>query len=300
MNTKDEDIKLFLTLNSINNISKVKRMKNGISNKVYKIEASEKNYLFKEYVGNFNKKCKSELLKHCEEHEINIPVLKNYITLNQRVFYLYDFIDGRHKYKLNERNLNLFVDILLKIDIEINIEEYLEDNIYVKTNQYVKDLERISNYKIDDKIVLDLINQYKSLNMDMLCLRYYLVHGDLSYTNLIWQGQKLFIIDFDEAIVAPKEYEIISAIVKMNFSNNNFDILNAKRLLNVYLDKCPCDLKTLELIWKFYILKVIIEKVALFQNGIINILNKRQQKDSWKIWYELYKNEEIVSQLFES
>ena len=105
----DRDIQKFFKNTSISNVIALKRMKYGVTNKVYKVVTSDNNYLLKEYVGKYNKRCKKDLLDHCLKQNINVPVEITKQKINNRLFYLYEFIDGYHKKSLK---LMIFVCLL--------------------------------------------------------------------------------------------------------------------------------------------------------------------------------------------
>jgi len=110
----------------------------------------------------------------------------------------------------------------------------------------------------------------------------------------------LYVIDFDESIVAPKEYEIITTVIKVCFKYKDFDIKTASKILKVYFSLNNTSVEKLKTIWDFYILKVIIEKIALYQMEKIDIYDERQLKDSWEYWYKLLQNKELKDQIFEN
>lgn len=51
--------------------------------------------------------------------------------------------------------------------------------------------------------------------------------------------------------------------------------------------------------WEFYILKVILEKIALYQMGKIDLSDPRQKKDGWEKWYNLLNDLNLTQVLFE-
>jgi len=89
--------------------------------------------------------------------------------------------------------------------------------------------------KISKKIIDELLLQYKNLQINEKKFEFSIVHGDLSFGNLLWKNEELFILDFDETTVAPREYEIISTIIKTCFTYDDFDVNFAVVLLSKYL-----------------------------------------------------------------
>ena len=43
----------------------------------------------------------------------------------------------------------------------------------------------------------------------------------------------------------------------------------------------------------FYILKVLIEKICLYEYEIIDLYDKKQQTDSWLYWYKLLNDSNL-------
>ena len=69
----ENDISYFLIKNNIS-IKRLKRIKKGISNKVYFLETcNRKKYVVKYYMTKCNDKLKNELLKKCEANNIKTP-----------------------------------------------------------------------------------------------------------------------------------------------------------------------------------------------------------------------------------
>ena len=63
---------------------------------------------------------------------------------------------------------------------------------------------------INDKIIRDVVKIYESL--DISKDSNVILHGDLVYTNIIW-NDKVNLIDFDETIAGPLEYELASFLI---------------------------------------------------------------------------------------
>ena len=293
----DRDIQKFFENTNISNVIALKRMKYGITNKVYKVVTSDNNYLLKEYVGKYNKRCKKDLLDHCLKQNINVPVEITKQKINNRLFYLYEFIDGYHKKKLKINDICLLVKTVSLLDKKVSIKDYQNDNIFAKMNDYVQYLKNISTYKVSKKTIYELITKYESL--DFSNLNFYLVHGDLSSQNMLWKNHTLYLIDFDEAIVATQEYEVISSVIKLCFHYNDFDIQLAKELLKEYENQMNLSIQNLKCMWEFYILKVILEKIALYQMGKIDLSDPRQKKDGWEKWHNLLNDLNLKQVLFE-
>ena len=290
----------FLDLCNIPKYSVLTRMKYGITNKVYKLESANKNYLLKEYIGKCNDLCKNKLLEQCNKKKINVPVLLESKVVNGRKFCLYKYIEGEHKFQLENDNIDTLVDTIKRMAIPVRLNQYFSHSIIKKINQYIKILNEVKEPKISSNIIEELLSRYDFLKVDEQKFSFSIVHGDLSCVNLLWKEKELYVIDFDESIVAPKEYEIITTVIKVCFKYKDFDIKTASKILKAYFSLNNTSVEKLKTIWDFYILKVIIVKIALYQMEKIDIYDEKGLKDSWEYWYKLLQNKELKDQIFEN
>lgn len=232
--------------------------------------------------------------------EINVPMLLEHKVVNGRKFCLYKYIEGEHKFELENDDIETLVDTIDRMAIYVRLNQYFSHSIIKKINQYIKILNEVKEPKISSNIIEELLSRYDYLKVDEQKFSFSIVHGDLSRFNLLWKEKELYVIDFDESIVAPKEYEIITTVIKVCFKYNDFDIKTASKILKAYFSLNDTSVEKLKIIWDFYILKVIIEKLALYQIGKIDIYEERQLKDSWEYWYKLLQNKALKDQLFEN
>lgn len=296
----DCELQKFLDLCNIPRDRILTRMKYGITNKVFKLETTNRSYLLKEYIGKCNELCKNKLLEKCNEMEINVPMLLEHKVVNGRKFCLYKYIEGEHKFQLENDDIEILVDTIDRMAISVRLNQYFSHSIIKKINQYIKILNEVKESKISSNIMEELLSRYDYLKVDEQKFSFSIVHGDISCVNLLWKEKELYVIDFDESIVAPKEYEIITTVIKVCFKYNDFDIQTASKILKAYFSLNDTSVEKLKTIWDFYILKVIIEKLALYQIGEIDIYEERQLKDSWEYWYKLLQNKALKDHLFEN
>lgn len=283
-------IKLFLENYNIK-IKKFKKVRKGISNKVYFIKTIDnKKYIIKDYTNSYNKTCKEKLINNCKNKGINtLNIVYKYN--NNCDIEMYKYINHIKCYKLNNKSIKYLVYIVNELDIPLNENFSFQDTIFYKINQYILKLEKLKEYKLNKSIIHDILNKYKSLNLSNI-RNMYIIHGDISSTNILWQKKNLAIVDFDEAIVAPREYEYISMLIKFCFNSGKFNKKLAKLFLLNLLKNCNLD--QLQKMMYFYILKVLIEKIYLYEYGIIDLYDKRQRTDSWMYWYKLLYNKNLI------
>jgi len=296
---EDKELNLFLDSCGLPSNRKISKMRYGITNKVYKLEVENKVYLLKEYIGKCNDLCKNKLLQYCKTNNINVPIVIKEEKINNRKFGLFEYIYAKHKFTLNQRELTMLNETISKMSIPVKLSDYSENNILVKIENYIQILTNASDYKISEDLIKELLLKYRILNIQEPEYSFAIIHGDLSCVNMLWKNKELYILDFDESIVAPKEYEAISTIIKLFFHYDDFDLMPALSFLSYYCNENHTSLEKLQKIWDFYILKVIIEKLALYQIGDIDVEDSKQKKDSWEYWYQLLCNDKLKNTLFE-
>lgn len=290
------DIKLILYNNNITSYS-ISRIQNGISNKVYLINDSNGiKYILKYYVSSYNSFCFNKLINHCKENGIFISELLFSSDVNNQLIHVYKYIDGFHKKKINEKDISHILDIINKLHISIELSNNYTDSIFYKVENYINKLKKKKIYKLNKDIIFELISRYENLIIDKSVFKFCIVHGDLSLSNIMWYDNKIFLLDFDESIIATYEYEIISMIIKMSYKDNIFDIDLAKKIIKESV--VNSNLHNFFVMWKFYILKVLIEKICLYEENIIDLYDATQKKDFWYNWYKLLNDSSILTELF--
>lgn len=117
------------------------------------------------------------------------------------------------------------------------------------------------------------------------------------FKNILQNGNKPYIIDFDECTFSEKEYEYASLLFKICFHDNFFDIKTAKDIISIY-KKHNIDIDKVSNYYYFYIIKVIIEKWYYHELLGLNLYIDNQTYDNWLWWYKLLNNNVIFDALF--
>ena len=291
----EKEISYFLIKNNFS-IKKLKRIKKGISNKVYFLETYDrKKYVVKYYISKCNDKLKNELLKKCEVNNIKTQkTLIKYVSSTTKIE-LYEYIDYKNIFWLNQKHINLLIEKINLLDTEVFNIDY-KDTIFYKVDRYRQDLGKIGISKLDKDIVKIIIEKYDNLGINIQKYKLYLIHGDVSLTNLLWSKKDLAIIDFDEAIIAPKEYEYISMLLKLCYKNGKFNYILCKKIMKKCLNKN--NVNQMKEMFDYYILKVLLEKIYLHEIGEIDLYDKNQKKDCWLNWYKLFNNDCVKNKIF--
>lgn len=280
-------IKCFLDINNIS-VKKIKKVKNGISNNVYFIKTiNNDNFILKDYISSYNKTCKEKLLDNSRKNGITtLNIVCEYHDKNCDIE-MYNYIHHSKIRLLKEKNVDLLINLINKIDIPLNSNFKYQDTIFQKVDNYLMQLEKLNKYKFDSSLIKDIVNRYKHLNITNKN-ELYIIHGDISITNVLWQKNSVALIDFDESIIAPKEYEYVSMLIKYCFNKGKFN----KKLAKTFLKKIVNfnNIENIQKMLDFYILKVLIEKICLYEYDIIDLYDKKQKTDSWLYWYKLLNN----------
>lgn len=229
---------------------------------------------------------------------VTVPesIHENEIKLGDKNVVVYKYISGDEISRPNHYQLEQLTNIIKESCVEI---DNLSDNIIVKCdivdNQY-NQLKLLDTTKIDNNIVKDVLKGYENIKDDIRKRSKYIGHHDLNHGNILWLNNQLFgVIDFDEASVCTKEYELVVFATKHCMIEDNFDNYYLYEILNQFYKKLDKQIiEDYKLTFKFYTLKVLLEKIYLYQNDIVDIYNERQMRDNWNWWYKLYKSVDTI------
>ncbi len=265
--------------NSYNiNVIKIEKLNRGSSN-LFKVYTSDSIYILKEYlkISSTNKLLKEiDLVTFLNEKRFNVP---KYIQTNTGEFYIdfqgkliavQTYIQGCTVDTLSVTN-KVILDcskILGKLVVEL--EKYpntIEENIIIKqfskqalelgiTNmlllkQQIKDDNKYKNQiskDLDTRVKFSnwLLNNFDFTIIDKLTMK--LSHGDYSFEQLIFDDNKVTLLDFESATNLPIVWEVIKSYCYMDTSicNNNLNIEMLKKYFKefmFYIDLNYYDLK---------------------------------------------------------
>ena len=270
------------------NLTNVKRMSNGRANYVFKCT-----YKNKEVVVKFYHKLKTynyDFIKDVLKQDIHCNRLLEFYQEEDYNVGIYSYIEGKIKKRFSQNDLKEVFDECDKIH-KNPIPNKNVQTIHEKTNKYYHSLKQEK-----DSSIKYLIKQYESIQK-LLEKTNAIIHGDLYYKNIIWNSHVNF-VDFDECIVGPSEYEMACFLIKNCFENNEFDIQYAKKIINFYRYR-GYSINRINNYYRYYILKVLLEKLYYGKLYSLNLEDAIQKKDYWKWWYNLLKNEKLEKELFE-
>ena len=237
---------------------------------------------------------------------IFIPKLYRYDNTKSIVPFIYEIIqkvNGKslyyYWYKMNEEEREETIRDVVKILKEIHkpVEETYDWNKYI--------LESITNYynqtkhyfNEDNKRIIE--KSFTTYNNYLTDNRFALIHNDLHFDNIIKDEDKLYLIDFNDAIVAPIDYDLriiyMSKETPWKWANTEMDPLQkTKDYQNIdkYLLKYYKELSTVKhLEERMIIYKILNDIKALtkyneeeLKESVINNSKKliRKKEIKWK------------------
>lgn len=224
------------------------------------------------------------------------PINEKKITYNDKNVLVYRYIDGDEKSHPEHHELEQITNIIRATNLKVSRiakNDILKVDIVEEQYKKLKDL---SNTKIDNKVVKEVLTGFEEIRQYIIDNSNYIGHHDLNYGNILWNhGELLGVIDFDEASICTKEYELVVFATKHCMIEDQFDRYYLYEILKLYYGSLSIDiLETYKKSFKFYTLKVLIEKIYLYQFDIVDIYNERQIRDNWLWWYKLYNNVDSI------
>lgn len=284
---KEEDVNMFqevlkTALNKDVNVTKVDIQHGGVANIVYKVETDCGSYIIKSYLYDYDFGLSNELYDRYEENGIQVvrPINPNPIKIKHSIINVFNYY--------NNENFNLDMDYLSKLVLCDRKCDVKEAQLVQKCRDYYNGINNIHNnegFLANDSKMVQLI--FESVAGDKLFKENYLNHGDISKSNIISNNGTKYLIDFDEAKVAPRLYDFAVITVKL-FSHNG--VLKNKEFLEFFnkiypnLNYTKQDYLTMI---KFYLCKILLEKFYLHYTNKINLKSKEQMKDNYVYYVRL-------------
>lgn len=295
MNLVASDIKKVLEDNNIV-VSDIEKINIGGANINYKFFSESKCYVAKCYQRDYYFHLSNMLIERLNEYDSNLVIHDRKIIDKPFRIEVTKFHKGNHIFSYNATQIKRILEIInFYTQEKYNIDISTNETIYEKFNNYYNYfIKNISNLKkVSKRVIENLFFIYTNLDIDnnpKMCI----IHGDLSNTNILWNDSTPTILDFDECIYAEKEYEIASFIVKSAFNNGLFDLNIARNIIKYAKEVITnFDIKKINKYIKFYILKVLFEKLYFYETTDLDIESDEQKKDYWLWWYKLLLNNQF-------
>ena len=269
-------------------ITYMERLTGGLANHVYLVETTKKKYVAKLYKKNIDKEAINDLIDISKENNINVldTIDDNFYTYHNATICIYDYIEGKHVKKLTNNQIEKITNFI-KLEKKGN-GNYT--NLLDKVNFYYESLLNLKTKKIKREIITDLLRRYMKLQNYNIFYEKDLIHGDLTPTNIIWNEEEFTLIDLDEATTFTKLYDLIVFAIKFSKTGSKIDVKMAKRILKPFDNYTKIDIIN---VWNFYILKVIMEKIYLYEIGKIDLLDENQKQDNFEDWLTILNSSVI-------
>ena len=277
---------LKLSLSKQSKVLNISKEYGGVANKVYNVQTEcGKTYIIKQYMYDYDFSLSNMLYNAYLKNNINVvkPINEEPIYMCHCYFNVFEYLKKDAVNCIDDSYLQglILTDRLVddrNIEIVNKCQNYYNGILNLDVNEKF--------LKEDCKFVQNVFNEVK--DKEILKERY-LNHGDISYSNIISNNNKLYLIDFDETLVAPKLYDFAVITIKIFTKNGKLNkrkfnqfFANLKNKLNYTND----DYLT---IIKFYLCKILLEKFYLHYTNKINLKSKTQKKDYYLQYVNLLK-----------
>ena len=261
-------------------INTLKKIEGELTNSVYLIESDNKKYVIKIYKKHINENTINSFMDICNKNNINIikPIENKFMKVLNSTICIYEYVEGKHTKKLSNDQIEKLIKFI-KIDKISNIKN---ENMMEKVNFYYESLRNMETKKIRREVIDELLKKYMKLQNYNIFDEKQLVHGDMSPSNLIWSENGEFtLLDLDEVIEFTKLYDLV--VFALNASRNKceIDIKLANKILKPFDNYTKIDIIN---VWNFYLLKVILEKIYLYEIGKIDLREQTGSKDDFEDW----------------
>ena len=279
------ELKKVLSMVTDEEIISFKKMNGGVANLVYKVITKNNKYIIKKYNYDYDFKLSEELYDVYKKNNIKVcrPLNEKVITLNNISYNIFNYIEPSKikKYKIDFSKL-------IAIKRETKHKNTLKEKCDIYYKYLNKNVELCEELKDDALYVLDIYNNIK--NVELLNDKY-LNHGDLSRYNIIYGNNDYYVIDFDETCVSTYLYDFAVVIIKnyiIGYKINMKKYNNLKnKIMKENLKYCDDDFKN---IVKYYLCKILLEKIYLHYVKKIDLFSKEQKRDSYKKYLMILKN----------
>jgi len=279
------------------NIYSYKHLTGGLMNTIWRVDTSLGCLIVKVYDLKRNLYTANKAMSVWKNF-VNVPepIHSNEISLNGKNVKVYKYISGDEISRPNHYQLEQITNIIKACTV---LNDEVNDDIIFKcdiVDKQYNELKELNDTKIDNNVVKDVIKGYELIKDEIRNRSKYIGHHDLNHGNVLWLNSELFgVIDFDEASICTKEYELVVFATKHCMIEDNFDNYYLYEILKQFYGTLNNDIiNDYKLTFKFYTLKVLLEKIYLYQNDIVDIYNERQMRDNWNWWYKLYKSVDSI------
>lgn len=275
---------------------KIKEIKNGNLNSVYKLKLKHKYYVIR--LSDFDNNFESLVLKILESKQVNAPHIKTNFMFQNKYVMIYDYIDGKNPTKFNEIFFKRLMEEVKKlhcIDIK-NINSNNDNGESIKRLEDYYAVSIKSEYLSHNrKFLTQLLKEIKQ-NLNLNILPKVLIHSDIKRENVLVDNQKLYLIDFGNCYVGNRLVDIIRILMWFFIKDDNYDLVKMNIVLNAYFDSnnkiTKIEKENLAILLRFCLLYNLLKDLYLYENKLVD--KKYIEKNSLK-WLDALKNKKSLS-----
>jgi thiamine kinase-like enzyme len=276
-------------------IVKIENTTGGITNIVWKLTTSKnRKFALKKYlrIRDFSLAVKLEDFLISHGFTVLKPLNRTMIQQNECFINLYPYIE-KAEYIYDdgyENHLLLLLSRLTKFKLR-DVQD--EDTWLKKCDNDFYFLKKKQTYLFDSTIIEKVLTAYEELRESDVLVEKCVVHSDISPGNILYDGEKYYLIDFDEVRVTSSIYDVVVVLFKHFVSYRKLDEEKASVFINKLVnfdDFGFINRKSLSEMMKFYILKQILEKIYEYESLKTNIFSEQQSQDSVFDWIFYFQN----------
>lgn len=272
-------------INVEENIKSVEKLDKGVANLVYKIVTEKDTYIIKRYNYNYDFKLSDKLYNIYEKNNIKVckPINNKAIEINDNIYNIFKYIE-------HNKIIKTKVDYasIIGINRKTTIKSTLKDKCNGYYQYLISNNDKDKNLYNDISYVLEIFSTIKDIKiLDEKSIN----HGDISKSNIIFNRQNYYIIDFDETCITTPLYDFAVIVVKNFVDNVSINMKEYNNLKNEVSKKLSCyNNNDFNNIVRYYLCKILLEKFYLHYTNKIDLYSSKQQKDDYRKYIEILKN----------
>lgn len=198
-------------------LKKLEKLKNqGVCNTIYKLTSDKKEYLIRVFKHNhFDINARESEFYIQKKAYLKDIAAKPYLLDKPNSLMICDFVKGKHKDKLNKKDLNILVDTIKKLHkIKINQKTYSLKNDFKYYKKTLKDEKSKKVLKASFK-ELKKIKKYKFEAVTS--------HHDINVNNVLFHKNSLKLIDWEFACVNDRFFDLANICFEFRLNKKQED-----------------------------------------------------------------------------
>ena len=277
----------------------IKEIENGNLNDVYLLIINNNKFIIRvsQNINSFE----VNALKCLNKDNLNIPLLLGNMEYNDKFITILKYIDGIEPNELNYQQLESLAVLVKKIN---NI---IIDDLKNVDNQPIENIEKLKDYfnvsknseylKAYKSYFSEMINLFSTIQFNKL--GYSLIHSDIKKTNMLVNGNDVYLIDFGNCYLGSRIIEIVRIIMWLFLKDGLYDFDKISFFVKKYFEDNQItedEEENLSLLIRFCLSYNVIKDVYLYENME---LDKQYIELNDLKWIEILKNEQLLNKIEE-